>query len=57
MLCSYTSWFLLSGRGSPVEWWLQSGEQTLRAWLPSEVEYGEGNTLIATEFRWVLADD
>ncbi|MBX2818837.1 MAG: ABC transporter ATP-binding protein [Rhodothermaceae bacterium] len=43
--------------GTSVEWWLQAGGQTLRAWLPSEVEYGEGDTLIATEFRWVLADD
>ena len=43
--------------GTTVEWWLQAGDYTLRAWLPPEVEFANGNTLVATEFRWVLADD
>lgn len=43
--------------GTTVEWWLEVGDLTLRAWLPPEVEFSDSNTLVATEFRWVLADD
>lgn len=42
--------------GTSVEWWLEAGNESLRAWLSPDVEYTEGNTLIASEFRWVLAD-
>ena len=42
--------------GTIVEWWLQAGDTSLRAWLPPGVEYVEGQTLMATEFRWVLAE-
>lgn len=43
--------------GTSVEWWLETGNASVRAWMPPEVEYAEDTTLIASEFRWVLADD
>lgn len=43
--------------GTTVEWWLETEGQSLRAWMPPEVEYREGSRVIATDFRWVIADD
>lgn len=43
--------------GTVVEWWLDIGPESLRAWLAPEVAYTEGMKLTATQFRWVVAEN
>lgn len=43
--------------GTVVEWWLEAGQDSLRAWLAPDVTFTEGMTLTATQCRWVVADN
>ena len=43
--------------GTTVEWWLKAGDTTIRAWMPPETSLNGNASLLATEFRWVLADE
>ena len=43
--------------GTSVEWWLNVGDTSLRAWMPPDTQYSSDMSLVATEFRWVLADE
>ena len=43
--------------GPFVEWWVEAGEQPLRAWVDPGLEVTEPLRLRAVEYRWVRADD
>ncbi|WP_457652007.1 ABC transporter ATP-binding protein [Rhodocaloribacter sp.] len=43
--------------GPFVEWWVEAGEQPLRAWVDPGLEVAEPLRLRAVEYRWVRADD
>ena len=43
--------------GTMVEWWVESSKTVLRAWVRPEIPYQDGDKILATEFRWVVADE
>ena len=43
--------------GPFVEWWVEAGEQPLRAWVDPGLEVTEPLRLRAVDYRWVRADD